>query len=66
MDILSIPLTKQQIYILLEAVVSRKIDCKNKPLFEAELTGVQDTLSNAIREQTLGVTLEECDDEIYG
>tara|TARA_R110001599_G_scaffold85391_1_gene229257 strand:+ start:472 stop:669 length:198 start_codon:yes stop_codon:yes gene_type:complete len=65
MDVLSIPLTKQQVYILLEAVVSRKIDARDKPVFTAELTGLQETLSSAIREQTLGVRMEVQDDEIY-
>lgn len=65
MDILSIPLTKQQIYILIEAVVSRKIGAKDKPMFEAELNSVQNALSSALREQSLGVRVDVLDDEIY-
>ena len=64
-DILSIPLTKQQIYILIEAVVSRKIGAKDKPMFEAELNSVQNALSSALREQSLGIRVDVLDDEIY-
>tara|TARA_R100000935_G_scaffold18934_1_gene36487 strand:+ start:259 stop:456 length:198 start_codon:yes stop_codon:yes gene_type:complete len=65
MDVLNVPLTKQQVYLLLEAVVTRKVEQRSKSGWIDELSSVQDALSSAIREQSLGIKLDELDDEIY-
>ena len=65
MDFLNVPLTKQQVYLLLEAVVTRKVEQRIKSGWIDELSSVQDALSSAIREQSLGIKLDELDDEIY-
>jgi hypothetical protein len=59
---LTIPLTKHQVYILIEAVVSRRISARDKPMFEAELNSVQNTLSRALREHSLGVRVDALDE----
>ena len=65
MKVLNVPLTKQQVYLLLEAVVTRKVEQRSKSGWIDELSSVQDALSSAIREQSLGIKLDELDDEIY-
>jgi len=65
MDVLNVPLTKQQVYLLLEAVVTRKVEQRSKSGWIDDLSSVQDALSSAIREQSLGIKLDELDDEIY-
>ena len=56
---INLKLDKNQVFVLLDAVISRKIDAEKRSAHIDELTSLQNNISSALREQSLGVTLED-------
>tara|TARA_B100001057_G_C22831168_1_gene943446 strand:+ start:859 stop:1038 length:180 start_codon:yes stop_codon:yes gene_type:complete len=56
---INITLDKNEVFVLLDAVISKKIDAEKRSAHIDELTNLQNNISSALREQSLGVTLED-------
>jgi hypothetical protein len=54
MKLIPVPLTRQEVYLLIETVADRKFNTKSNPTLEAELVNIKRVLADAVMQKPRG------------